>query len=121
MSPIYVGATLLAALLGSGLVTMLFRSRAMNKRDFAEADERSATSAEVLARAYATLVDDLRKDSDRQDREIKELRAELASVRDTRDRELAALRLELASERRENGQLRERVAALEAEVRRDRA
>lgn len=112
---------LAAVLAGSGLATVLVRGRSQNRRDDAEADERKATSAEVLARAYATLVDDLRRDLNRQDAEIKVLRDELRSVTKTRDVEIAAVRTELANERTENGRLRDRVAQLESEVRSLRA
>jgi chromosome segregation ATPase len=84
-------------------------------------EERDATSASALAKAYGELVDDLREDVKdsrehirRQDAELASLRDELRAVREARDSELNTVRQELADVRAENTRLRDRIATLEA-------
>jgi hypothetical protein len=98
-------ATVAAAILGSGLISVLLRSRSQNQLD-------ESNSAEVLARAYSVLVDDLRKGLARQDEELKEMRAMLRE----RGNEIASVRDQLTEALTENGKLRERVTALEAQA-----
>lgn len=90
--------------------------KAANAKTEAEAEFTKTESAEVLARAYSILVDDLRDDLKRQERELDRMRDELTSLRTAREAENAALRSELAAERAENTQLRGRVASLESQV-----
>lgn len=100
-----MAVTVAAAIVGSGVISALLRSRSQNQLD-------ESNSAEVLARAYSVLVDDLRKGLRRQDEELKEMRAALARS----GQEIANVRDQLVGALAENGQLRERVAALEAQV-----
>lgn len=104
------GGIVSAALVGGG-ASHLLRVRSQNTND-------DANSAQVLAKAYSLLVDDLQKASVRQDQELKALREELRRVVTNKDGEIAGLRHELAQERAESGRLRDRVVDLERTVRR---
>lgn len=104
------GGIVSAALVGGG-ASHLLRVRSQNTND-------DANSAQVLAKAYSLLVDDLQKASVRQDQELKALREELRRVVSNKDGEIAGLRHELAQERAESGRLRDRVVDLERTVRR---
>lgn len=104
------GGVVSAALVGGG-ASHLLRVRSQNTND-------DANSAQVLAKAYSLLVDDLQKASVRQDQELKALREELRRVVTNKDGEIAGLRHELAQERAESGRLRDRVVDLERTVRR---
>lgn len=104
------GGIVSAALVGGG-ASHLLRVRSQNTND-------DANSAQILAKAYSLLVDDLQKASVRQDQELKALREELRRVVTNKDGEIAGLRHELAQERAESGRLRDRVVDLERTVRR---